>query len=156
MKNVSLCHYDKKKKSLIKINMIIVCLLVDAGCHVFVFDHHQSKTKLSKVSQSYIRTLGSPASTVFRKHWYLGSCLLFLCQAFACCHHLLSSFLVWQCMRSCSKASSFNKGFPGTQLAGAIIIIICSCCTMGWRRPMLRQSKTKWQSKIDKDPWCED
>ena len=103
-----------------------------------------------------IRTLGSPASSVFRKHWYLGSCLLFLCQALACCHHLLSSFLVWQCMRSCSKASSFNKGFRGTQLAGAIIIIICSCCTMG--RSCLCQGKArqKWQSKINKEAWCED
>lgn len=138
----------QEKKSLIKINMIIVCLLVDAGCHVFVFDHHQSK-------KNWV-TLGSPASSVFRKHWYLGSCLLFLCQAFACCHHLLSSFLVWQCMRSCSKASSFNKGFPGTQLAGAIIIIICSCCTMG--RSCLCQGKArqKWRSKINEEAWCED
>lgn len=156
MKNVSFCHYDKKKKSLIKINMIIVCLLVDAGCHVFVFDHHQSKKKLSKVSQSYIRTLGSPASSVFRKHWYLGSCLLFVYQALACCHHLLSSFLVWQCMRSCSKASYFNKGFPGTQLAGAIIIIICSCCTMGRSCLCQGRAKQKWQSKINKEAWCED
>ena len=72
------------------------CWMLDA---MFVFDHLQSK-QLSKVRQSHIKTLGSQASAVFRKHWYLlGGCLLFLCLqglagSFSFPLHLLSSFLV--------------------------------------------------------------
>lgn len=154
--SVSVIMTRKKNHWLKSTWSLFACWWMLDAMFLYLIITKAKKKKLSKVSQSYVRTLGSPASSVFRKHWYLGSCLLFLCQALACCHHLLSSFLVWQCMRSCSKAASFNKGFPGTQLAGAIIIIICSCCTMG--RSCLCQGKArqKWRSKINEEAWCED